>query len=113
VGRDCPEWLKSVGAPQYLDSAAQGLRFFFMWRWLRTRIEWIPQVPGQLCYIDCDEGMIDDCDIVENWQRIFDQKWHWQLKDSEDFKYLVRSPPPPTHTSWSQQLSSQILLISR
>jgi hypothetical protein len=24
---------------------------------------------------------------------LFDQGWHWQLKEIEDFKYLVRFPP--------------------
>jgi hypothetical protein len=26
-------------------------------------------------------------------QKIFDQGWQWQLKEIEDFRYLVRFPP--------------------
>jgi hypothetical protein len=40
-----------------------------------------------------EEGIIDESDIVGNLQRIFDKDCHWQLKEIENFKYLVRFPP--------------------
>jgi hypothetical protein len=40
-----------------------------------------------------EEGFIEAGEIVANLQMIFDKKWHWQLRELEDFKYLVRFPP--------------------
>jgi hypothetical protein len=37
--------------------------------------------------------LIEADEIVENLQRMFDQKWHWKLKEIEDMKFLVRFPP--------------------
>jgi hypothetical protein len=40
-----------------------------------------------------EEGFIEEEEIVDSLQKLFDQSWHWQIKELEDFKYLVRSPP--------------------
>jgi hypothetical protein len=40
-----------------------------------------------------EEGEIEPSEIVENLQALFDKKWHWQLREIEEFKYLVRFPP--------------------
>jgi hypothetical protein len=31
--------------------------------------------------------------IIENLQQLFDQKWHWQHRELEEYKFLVRFPP--------------------
>jgi hypothetical protein len=40
-----------------------------------------------------EEGEIEPSEIVENLQALFDKKCHWQLREIEEFKYLVRFPP--------------------
>jgi hypothetical protein len=30
---------------------------------------------------------------VKNLQNMFDRTWHWQLREIEDYKYLIRFPP--------------------
>jgi hypothetical protein len=40
-----------------------------------------------------EEGFIEEEEIVESLQKLFDQNWQWQVKELEDFKYLVRFPP--------------------
>jgi hypothetical protein len=46
------------------------------------------------CLFNCvvlsvKEGLIDEVEIVENLNMLFDHNWHWQLKEIEDFRYLV------------------------
>jgi hypothetical protein len=40
-----------------------------------------------------EEGDISETEIVENLQKLFDPVWHWQLREIEEFKFLVRFPP--------------------
>jgi hypothetical protein len=40
-----------------------------------------------------EEGGIEEQEIVDNMQRLFDPAWHWQLKEIEEYKFLVRFPP--------------------
>jgi hypothetical protein len=40
-----------------------------------------------------EEGFIEEEEIVESLHKLFDQGWHWQLKEIEKFKYLVRFAP--------------------
>jgi hypothetical protein len=58
-----------------------------------------------------EEGDIGVEEIVLNLQLLFDKKWNWQLKEIEEFKYLIRSPPSP-HTNQCQALSFLTLHIS-
>jgi hypothetical protein len=39
-----------------------------------------------------EEGFIEEHEILESLQKIFDQNWQWQLKEIDDFRYLVRFP---------------------
>jgi hypothetical protein len=39
-----------------------------------------------------EEGEIEQSKIVENLQALFDRKWHWQLREIEEYRYLVRFP---------------------
>jgi hypothetical protein len=93
VGRDCPDWHKPLEPAQYLGSAAQGLGFF------HADVQEEENRSGYLKFIDnyavliVEEGFIEAGEIVANLQMIFDKKWHWQLRELEDFKYLVRFPP--------------------
>lgn len=40
-----------------------------------------------------EEGIIDESGIVDNLKILFDKNWTWQLKKSDEFKYIVRFPP--------------------
>jgi hypothetical protein len=40
-----------------------------------------------------EEGEIEVAEIIENLQSLFDKKWHWQLRELEEYRYLVRFPP--------------------
>jgi hypothetical protein len=98
VGRVCPEWNRPLELAQYLGSVAQGLGFF--------HVEVSDEInrSGYLKFLDncviltMEEGFIEEEEIVESLQ-MFDQGWHWQLKEIEDFKYLVRFPPHKQITS--------------
>jgi hypothetical protein len=78
---------------QYLESAAQGLGFF--------HVEVLDDTNrgGYLIFLDnylmlsVEEGLIDKAEIVENLKKLFDHNWHWQLKEIDEFRYLVRFPP--------------------
>lgn len=42
--------------------------------------------------ITIEEGEIDEKGILENLRELFDENWPWQLKKSDDYKYIVRFP---------------------
>jgi hypothetical protein len=98
VGRDYLEWLKPLEPAQYLGSAAQGIGFF------HVEVSEEVDMSGFLKFLDnyvvltVEEGFIEEHEIVESLQKIFDQNWQWQLKEIEDFRYLV-SPPHKQLTS--------------
>jgi hypothetical protein len=58
-----------------------------------------PSRSGYLRFLDncailiVEEGFIEEDELLESLQKLFDQKWQWQLKEIEDFRYLVRFPP--------------------
>jgi hypothetical protein len=85
--------MKPLEPVQYLGSAAQGLGFF------HVEVQEEVNRGGYLKFLDnCDvlaveEGDISSEEIVENLQLLFDQKCHWQLRELEEFKFLVRFPP--------------------
>jgi hypothetical protein len=37
-----------------------------------------------------EEGEISAEEIVDNLKQQFDQKWHWQLREIEEYRFLVR-----------------------
>jgi hypothetical protein len=93
VGRECPEWDKPLEYAQYLGSAAQGLGFFYV-----DVAEEVNRVGYMRFLENCailtvEEGDISEVEIVKNLQKLFDPVWHWQLKEIEEFKFLVRFPP--------------------
>jgi hypothetical protein len=53
---------------------------------------------GYLKFLDnCDvlsveEGVIEEEEIIDSLKKLFDPNWHWQLKEVEEFRYLVRFP---------------------
>jgi hypothetical protein len=49
-----------------------------------------------------EEGYIESEEIIENLQQLFDQNWHWQLRELEEYKFLVRFPP-------QKQISSTLI----
>jgi hypothetical protein len=105
VSRECAEWLNPMEPAQYLDSASQGLGFF------HVDVSEEVNRSGYLRFMDnctiltVEEGFIEESEIVEGLQKLFDQNWHWQLKEIEDFRYLVRFPP---HKQISSTLISDI-----
>jgi hypothetical protein len=40
-----------------------------------------------------EEGEIESEEIIENLQQLFYHKWHWQLRELEEYKFMVRFPP--------------------
>jgi hypothetical protein len=80
VGKECPEWQKPVVVAQYLGSAAHGLGFF--------HIDVVEQESraGYLKFLDnyavltVEKGMIEQKEIVESLEKLFDPKWHWQVR---------------------------------
>jgi hypothetical protein len=93
IRRDCLEWSKLLKPTQYLGSIAQGLGFF--------HVDVAEEVNrnGYLKFLNnCDvltieEGFIEEEEIVESLHKLFDQNWHWQVKEIEEFKYLIIFPP--------------------
>jgi hypothetical protein len=93
VGKNCPEWKKPMESALYLESVAQGLGFF------HVEVQENENKGGYLKFLDncavltIEEGEIEVAAIIENLQNLFDKKWHWQLKELEEYRYLVRFPP--------------------
>jgi hypothetical protein len=93
IGTDCPEWLKPLEPPQYLGSVAQGLRFFHVDVSDEGNRSGYMKFLNNCVVLTVEEGFIEEEEIVESLQKLFDQNWQWQVKELEDFKYLVRFPP--------------------
>jgi hypothetical protein len=95
--RSCREGLpgvdEAIGTSPIPGECCSGIRLF------HVEVAEEKNRRGYLKFLDncailtVEEGLIDEEAIVENLQRIFDQNWHWQLKEMEDFKYLFRFPP--------------------
>jgi hypothetical protein len=93
VGKNRSEWEKPMESALYLESVAQGLGFF------HVEVQENENKGGYLKFLDncvvltIEEGEIEVAAIIENLQNLFDKKWHWQLKELEEYRYLVRFPP--------------------
>jgi hypothetical protein len=76
VGRDCPEWSKPLESAQYLGSAPKGMGFF------HVDVLDGEMRNGYLRFLDncailtVEEGFIEDEEIVDSLQYLFDQNWH-------------------------------------
>jgi hypothetical protein len=93
VGRDCPEWMKPVESAQYLGSASQGLGFFHVDVAEEVTRSGYMHFLENCVVLTVEEGGIEEQEIVDNMQRLFDPAWHWQFKEIEEYKFLVRFPP--------------------
>jgi hypothetical protein len=40
-----------------------------------------------------EEGEMDEEGVLKTLREKFDKKWHWNLMNMEDYKYLVKFPP--------------------
>lgn len=40
-----------------------------------------------------EEGIIDEAGILSNLKMLFDKGWNWQLRKTEENKFIVRFPP--------------------
>jgi hypothetical protein len=84
--------MKPLEPVQYLGSAAQGLGFF------HVEVKEEANRDGYLKFLDncvvltVEEGEIKSEEIIENLQQLFDENWHWQLRELEEFKFLVMFP---------------------
>jgi hypothetical protein len=92
IGRDCPEWFKPLVA-QYLGSATQGLCFFHVGVSEEVNKSGYMKFLNNSAILTIEEGFIEEGEIMESLHKLFDQNWHWQVKEIEEFKYLVRFPP--------------------
>jgi hypothetical protein len=89
----CPEWKKPAQTAQYSGSASKGLGFCYIDvedRFDRFR-HWVGM--DNFGVITIEEGDIDEEGILENLRELFDKNWKWQLKKSDEYKYIVRFPP--------------------
>jgi hypothetical protein len=89
----CPEWKKPAQTAQYFGSASKELGFCYID--VEDRDDrfshWIGM--DNFGVITIEEGDIDEEGILENLRELFDKNWKWQLKKSDEYKYIVRFPP--------------------
>jgi hypothetical protein len=93
LGTNCPEWDRPLEPAQYLGSAAQGLGFFHVDVAEEVNKSGYMRFLENCAILTVEEGDISETEIVENLQKLFDPVWHWQLREIEEFKFLVRFPP--------------------
>jgi hypothetical protein len=77
VGRDCPEWKKPLEPVQYLGRVAQGLGFFHVEVMEEENKSGFLKFLDNCAVLTVEEGEIEQSEIVENLQALFDRKWHW------------------------------------
>lgn len=93
IGRECPDWKKPIQAALYLGSANQGLGFFHIDTSEREdRFKHDLSLDNSGVPI-VEEGEVTREEIVDNLKLLFDQNWPWELREIEEYKYLVRFPP--------------------
>lgn len=89
----CPEWKKQAKSAQYFGSANKGLGFYYIdvedsedrfKHWVRL---------DNFGVITIEKGEIDEEGILKNLRELFDKDWAWQLKKSDEYRYIVRFPP--------------------
>lgn len=93
LGKECPDWKKPTQAALYLGSANQGLGFFHI---DTSESDW--RFKHALSFDNCgvlivEEGEVTKEEIVENLKLLFDKDWPWELREMDEYKYLVRFPP--------------------
>jgi hypothetical protein len=105
LGRECPEWNKPVEPAQYLGSAAQGLGFFHVEVCDDLNRRGYLKFLGNCAVLLVEECVISEEEIIDSLKKLFDPSCQWQLKEIEEFRYLVRFPP---HKQISATLISDI-----
>jgi hypothetical protein len=85
--------MKPVESAQYLGSVSQGLGFFHVDVAEEVTRSGYMRFLENCVVLTVEEGGIEEQEIVDNMQRLFDPAWHWQLKEIEEYKFLVRFPP--------------------
>lgn len=89
----CPEWRKPQPTAQYFGSANKGLGLLYID---------VEESEGRFKHwvgldnfgvITIEEGEIDEEGVLENLRELFDKDWDWQLRKSDDYKYIVRFSP--------------------
>jgi hypothetical protein len=93
IGRDCPKWKSPLEPMQYLGSVAQGLGYFHVEVSEESKKTGFMKFLDNCAVLTIEEGEREQSEIVENLQVMFDKKWHWQLREIEEYKYLVKFPP--------------------
>jgi hypothetical protein len=80
-------------AAQYLGSSNRGLGFFHVDVEEKANRFKLWTGFDNCAVFTIEEGTMSQEDIINNLKRLFDQNWNWQLKQLEEFKFLVRFPP--------------------
>lgn len=84
----CPEWKKPAQTAQYFGSANKGLGFPYID---------VEETEGRFRHwvgldnfgvLTIEEGDIDEEGILENLRELFDREWSWQLKKTDDYRYI-------------------------
>lgn len=90
----CPEWKKEQAAAQFYGSARRGLGFFHIdvepregrfkhWRGL-----------DNYGIITLEQGdIIEEATVVQHLRNLFDDKWDWQLRQEDEYSYVMRFSP--------------------
>ncbi|TVU42866.1 hypothetical protein EJB05_09289, partial [Eragrostis curvula] len=95
ASHDCDEWYKSQINAEYFGSASQGLGFYHVeldeneeedkkQHWLNF------SNCGVLCVA---KGTLNKEELTKELAATFDDKWPWQVRQLDEFNFLVRFPP--------------------
>jgi hypothetical protein len=93
IAENCPRWKEPIKDAQYMGSASNGLGFFHLDVEEKENMFklWIGFDNCEIFTIK--DGELDQEGIISHLRKVFNKDWVWQLKQLEDYKYLVRIPP--------------------
>jgi len=93
VVEHCPAWTRPPMAAQYYGSANRGLGFYHID--VEPRGDRFKHWVGMENFgvVAIEEGVIDEAEVLENLNVLFDKEWNWQLRKTEDNTYIVKFPP--------------------
>jgi hypothetical protein len=92
---ECPKWKQSQPVASYLGSARRGSGFYHIDLPKIETSRWLNITDCGVVVIK--KGVISLSELKKELSEIFCSKWSWQVRELTPCKYLVRSPPPPTH----------------
>lgn len=93
LAEKCPRWKEPYSIAQFMGSSNRGLGFF------HVDVEEKPdRFKLWTGFDNCgvftiEEGVMSQEDIIKNLRMLFEQEWPWQLKQLDEFRFLVRFPP--------------------